>query len=310
MESKSKAFNESHNSSASIDSLCLCFRGMAGTGKRKQLIQRLKEIADFRRLPFNIQMKTLSFDSNSASTVNKGEQDNDDSKGDSHTIEYESSLVHIGFDISRMSMQDKNILRPVLLNYGKGSHVLAGEHGRGNRIIVLYHAHLLSSESILIIQSVLEQNDGDLSIWLTSELPVTHRIRDWFVEIPVGGIDYAFEKFKKIKPKAVNWNDIFYEKLKSWIKADLPNLKEVSDIKAFIYEILMRNLRWVECVHFLLDVILEMKELNEKQRKLLLQVLANTQATGGGITLPSYRIPIVWENLFINLRNAIIDGST
>ena len=71
----------------------------------------------------------------------------------------------------------------------------------------------------------------------------------------------------------------------------------------------MRNLRWVECTHFLLDVILDMKELNEKQRVLLLKVLADTQATGGGLTLPSYRIPIVWENLFINLRRSIIDGS-
>jgi hypothetical protein len=210
-------------------------------------------------------------------------------------------------------MQDKNILRPVLTNYGKGSHVLAGEQGRGNRIIVLYHAHLLSSESILIIQSVLEQNDGDLSLWFTSELPVTHRIRDWFVEIPVSGsdkiYDYNFEKFKKLKSNSVNWNNIFHEKIKNWIHAPLPNLKEVADIKGFVYEILMRNLRWVECTHFLLDVILEMKELNEKQKKLLLKVLANTQATGGGLTLPSYRIPIVWENLFINLRNAIIDGS-
>ena len=156
---------------------------------------------------------------------------------------------------------------------------------------------------------MLEQNDGDLSIWFTSELPVTQRISDWFVEIPVGGIDYNFEKYKKIKPEAVNWKDIFYEKLKSWIIADLPNLKEVADIKAFVYEILMRNLRWVECTHFLLDVILGMDELNEKQRILLLKVLSNTQASGGGLTLPSYRIPIVWENLFINLRNAIIDGS-
>lgn len=292
-----------------MDSLSLCFRGMPGTGKRTQLVQRLKQVADSRNLHFQIQTKTLSFDSNSASTVNKGEQDDEDTKSDSHTIEYESSLVHIGFDISRMSMQDKNILRPVLLNFGKGSHVLAGDNGCGNRIIVLYHAHLLSSESVLIIQSVLEQNDGDLSIWCTSELPMTQRIRDWFVEVPVGGIDYNFEKFKRIKPNAVNWPDIFYQKLKSWIDAPNPNLKEVSNIKAFVYELLMRNLRWVECTHFLLDVVLQMKELNDKQRLLLLKVLANTQATGGGLTLPSYRIPIVWENLFINLRKSIIDGS-
>jgi hypothetical protein len=290
-----------------MDSLCLCWRGMPGTGKKTQLYERLKQIALSRKVPFNIQTKVLSFDSGNASTVAKGEDDDD--KSDSHTIEYESSLVHLGFDIARMSMQDKNILRPVLTNYGKGSHVLSGENGCGNRIIVLYHAHLLSSESVLIIQSVLEQNDGDLSIWFTSELPVALRIRDWFIEIPTQGEDRNFELFKKLsKEKIHNWDEIFYKKLLSWTHSK-PNLSEVSEIKKFIYEILTRNLRWVECVHFLLDVILQMKEINEGQRVRLLKVLANTEATSGGITLPSYRIPIVWENLFVNLRNAIIDDS-
>ena len=290
-----------------LDTLCLCWRGMAGTGKRTQLQEKLKFIANSRNLPYNIQLKTLSYESGNASTVAKGEQD-DDEKEDSHTIDYESSLVHIGFDIARMSMQDKNILRPVLTNYGKGSHVLGGEK-RGNRIIVLYHAHLLSSESILIIQSVLEQNDGDLSIWFSSELPVPQRIRDYFVEISTSGEDRNFDLYKKQNVNLAikhNWNDVFYMKLKSWLNVK-PNLKDVNEIKKFVYEILMRNLRWVECVHFLLDVIVQMEELNEGQRLRLLKVLADCEATGGGLTLPSYRIPIVWENLFLNLRNAIID---
>jgi hypothetical protein len=280
---------------------------MAGVGKRTELLEKLKLIAQSRNLPFNIQIKTLSYESGNASTLAKVEQD-DDEKDDNHTIEYENSLVHIGFDIARMSMQDKNILRPVLTNYGKGSHVLGGDK-RGNRIIVLYHAHLLSSESILIIQSVLEQNDGDLSIWLTSELPVSQRIRDYFVEIPTKGDDRNFEIYKKqntLLQIKHNWEDVFRLKLLSWLKVN-PNLKDVNDIKKFVYEILMRNLRWVECVHFLLDVIIQMKEINENQRLRLLKVLSECQATGGGLTLPSYRIPIVWENLFINLRNAIID---
>ena len=297
-----------------MDSLCLAYRGMAGTGKRTSIIQCLKRVAESRGLPFNIQTKVLSFDSGNASTVAKGEQDDDDdSKSDNHTIEYESSLVHIGFDIARMSMQDKTILRPVLTNYGKGSHVLASDKGCGNRIIVLYHAHLLSSESVLIIQSVLEQNDGGLSIWATTEIPMTHRISDWFIEIPTNGsIDLNFEMYKNKSQQGQghvhNWNDIFEKKLLSWMKNNEPNLNDVADTKKFVYEILMRNLRFVECVHFLLDVILQMDSLKKDQKYRLLEVLADTEATGGGITLPSYRIPIVWENLFLKLRNAIIDG--
>jgi hypothetical protein len=280
---------------------------MAGTGKKTELLNKLKQIAALRKVPFHIQMKTLSFDSGTASTVAKGEQDDDDTKEDSHTIEYESSLIHIGFDIARMSMQDKNILRPVLTNYGKGSHVLSGESGRGNRIVVLYHSHLLSSESILIIQSVLEQNDGDLSLWFTSEMPVAQRIRDWFIEIPTKGNDINLDNYNKItNNKYHTWEDIFKKKILSW-KNNKPNLNEVNNIKKFVYELLMRNLRMVECVHFLLDVIIDLSDINEKQRLRMIEVLANTEATSGGITLPSYRIPIVWENMFINLRNAIID---
>ena len=291
----------------SIDSLSISWRGMAGSGKRTQVIESLRRVAQYRKIPFNIQMKTLSFDSGNASTIAKGEEEED--KNDSHQIEYESSLVHIGFDIARMSMQDKNILRPVLTNYGKGSNVLSGEHGHGNRIVVLYHAHLLSSESVLIIQSVLEQNENDLSIWFTSEVPVVQRIRDWFVEIPVSSeTDKTFVTMKQ-KNEHINhnWSDIFKMKLIQWKQNDKPNLNEVQEIKKFIYEILMRNLRWVECVHLLLDVIISMKELTEKERLKLLYVLSETQATGGYITLPSYRIPIVWENLFLKLRNAILE---
>ena len=292
-----------------MDTLSICWRGMAGSGKRTQCIEKLKQIAALRKIPFHIQMKTLSFDSGNASTVAKGEEE--EVKNDSHQIDYESSLVHIGFDIARMSMQDKNILRPVLTNYGKGSHVLSGENGHGNRIVVLYHAHLLSSESVLIIQSVLEQNENDLSIWLTSELPVIQRIRDWFVEVPCSSTDDR--SFLTLKQNNIhinhNWPDIFKKKLLQWKENQKPDLSEVQEVKKFVYELLMRNLRWVECVHFLLDVIILCNELTDKDKQKLLHVLSETQATGGYSTLPSYRIPIVWENLFLKLRNAILDDS-
>ena len=117
-----------------------------------------------------------------------------------------------------MSMQDKNILRPVLMNYGKGSNVLSGENGHGKRIVVLYHAHLLSSESVLILQSVLEQNENDISIWITSEIPVIQRIRDWFVEVGVSSEnDKSFDKMKQANEHINhNWHDIFKNKILQW----------------------------------------------------------------------------------------------
>jgi hypothetical protein len=226
---------------------------------------------------------------------------------------YETSLVHIGLDIARMSMQDKHILRPVLMKLGQGSQVLAGEQGRGSRLLVLYHAHLLSSESVLLLQACLEQNEGDLSIWMTSEMPVPQRIRDWFVEIPVAGYDRAFEQYAAATVaagpapalKLMNWPDVFATLFRRWLASPPPTLKEVKEVKAIVYEMMMRNLRWVEVVHFILDVVLCMEGVTPQQRQACVKALGGCEATAGGYTIPSYRIPILWESLFLQLRSIL-----
>jgi hypothetical protein len=225
-------------------------------------------------------------------------------------IMHETSLVHIGLDVARMSMQDKNILRPVFAKMGSGSQVLTGKQGRGCRILVLYHAHLLSSESVLLLHSCLEQNEGDVSIWLTSELPVPQRIRDWFIEIPVAGVDRAFDAFSKtLNSAAIGWTDIFRALIDKWVVAPKPKMHDIKEVKAVVYEMLMRNLRWVEATHHLLDVALQHPGLTLEQRSKVIKILASCDATGGGYTIPSYRIPILWENLFIQLRAALAKES-
>ena len=255
-------------------------------------------------------MKYLQIGSAAAST---GEVDeNDETTGERTTeagqFSYESSVVHVGFDVSRMSMQDKNILRPVFLRLGQGSQVLAGSQGRGSRILVLYHAHLLSTESILLLQAALEQNDGDLSVWMTSEIPVPVRVRDWFVEVPVVGADKQFSVYKQklnTSEHLADWPDVFIRLFTKWTKETTLTLRDVPQIKSFIYELLMRNLRWTECIHFVLDALLLTPDLSWEQRQKALDVVASFEGTGGGQTLPSYRIPILWESLFLQLRAAL-----
>ena len=297
-----------------MDSLCLCWRGNPGTGKRRQLLQHLQLVAKSRGLPFSLHSKFLQIGSVSSSSTGEVDE-HDDTSGERTTEQgefaYESSLVHVGFDVSRMSMQDKNILRPVFLKLGQGSQVLTGSQGRGSRIVVLYHAHLLSTESILLLQSALEQNNGDLSVWMTSEIPVPLRVRDWFVEVPVGGEDRQFLGYAGSDTKLANWPDIFRRLFRSWQAAGHPKLEDVAKIKQFVYELLMRNLRWTECCHFILDVLLELPDLSHTQRRRALEILAECEGTGGGQTLPSYRIPILWEGLFLQLRSALsIDGES
>jgi len=287
-----------------MDSLNLCWRGMAGVGKTKQLVKYLETIANLRGLPFAITMRSIT---GSGGGVSEEGDEGATGEAEAGQIQYESSSVHIGFDVARMSMQDKQILRPVLLNFGQGSQVLAGNQGRGARILVLYHAHLLSSESVLLLQACLEQNEGDVSIWLTSEMPVPHRIRDWFVEVPVKGPDSGFEKFRgEIEGDHIaSWQTIFNNLLQKWINSSEPTIESIKEVKAFIYELLMRNLRWVEATHFLLDVILVHKGMTTDQRTKCLIALSNCEATAGGYTIPSYRIPILWESLFIQFRTIL-----
>ena len=298
-----------------MDGLCLSWRGNPGTGKRAQLLQHLQLVAKGRQLPFSLHTKFLQVGSATAGST--GEVDEADETTGERTTEagqfaYESSVVHVGFDVSRMSMQDKNILRPVFLRLGQGSQVLAGPQGHGSRILVLYHAHLLSTESILLLQAALEQNDGDLSVWMTSEIPVPVRVRDWFVEMPVKGDDRQFSLYKQrvsnvSEDHIADWPDVFMRLFSRWLKHKngKPTLDDVPAIKSFVYELLMRNLRWTECVHFVLDALLLMPGLSWEQRQKALDVVAKCEGTGGGQTLPSYRIPILWESLFLQLRSAL-----
>ena len=288
-----------------MDSLSICWRGMAGTGKKKLLHDALKKVSALRRLPFNIQMRRTGAAVAGVDVTEAGATDEgaDPEEGAAGQFMMETSIVHIGLDIARMSMQDKHILRPVLTNLGQGSQVMAGEQGRGSRILVLYHAHLLSSESVLLLQACLEQNEGDLSIWLTSELPVPQRIRDWFVEVSVGGRDYAYENYTRtVAHEVTNWPTVFKGIIDKWRNSPPPKIQDVKEVKAYVYEMLMRNLRWVEVSHFLLDMLLTHPDITERQRKAAVGALASCEATGGGYTIPSYRIPIIWESLFLQLR--------
>jgi hypothetical protein len=54
-----------------------------------------------------------------------------------------------------------------------------------------------------------------------------------------------------------------------------------------------------------LDVILTFPFDSEEKRGSLLSILAKQEATGAGMTIPSYRIPLLWESLFLDIREAI-----
>ena len=288
-----------------MDSLNLSFRGQPGSSKKKALHEMLQKIAVTRGVPFTIQNRqfhTHGISKNDTGQIStSAEDDGDDTSSEKDCFPYECSHLHIGFDIARMSMQDKIYLKPILQRWGLGSQVLAGEQGRGSRILVFYHAHLFSTESCFLLHSLLEDSFGDISVWFTSELPVPLRLVDYFVEIPVPSPTNLLDCRPSTNP---SWHVIFRNLVRSWSQKPFPKLNETNEIRAFLYELLMRNLRWTDCLHYLLDTILSYP-LEESKKKRVLDILARQEATGAGQTIPSYRIPLLWEALFLELREAL-----
>lgn len=290
-----------------MDSLNLCWRGQTRTGKKEQLHSALRRLAELRGIPFSIQTKqfyTQGLNKSETGQISTSveEDGNDDGGYDKESFPYEFSLLHVGFDIARMSMQDKIYLKPILQRWGTGSQVLAGNQGRGSRILVFYHAHLFSTESYFLLHSLLENNYGDVSLWFTSELPVAERLSDYFIEIPVA-------KNPSMAVSSPSWSDLFRKLVQGWSEKPFPKLQETNEIRQLLYELLMRNLRWTDCVHYLLDSTLELS-LPKEKRRAVLAILAEQEATSAGQTIPSYRIPLLWEGLFLKLREVISKDST
>jgi hypothetical protein len=285
-----------------MDDQNLCWRGMPGSGKRNELHKHLQIVASQRGIPFHVSQKIFQITPSSSGQDEDGEGTS--SAVDKNNIPYEFSYIHFGFDIARMSMQDKILLRPILQKIGSGAQVLTGNQQCAHRILVFYHAHLLSTESCYLLHGLLEEASG-ISIWLTSELPLPHRLADYFLEIPVSskeGKDLSLLKLGN--PTPPSWNDVFKKVFYKWSGQGSPTIQETTDVRDMIYEILMRNLRWVECIHILMDVFLEM-DIPLKKKQTLFLALADQEATAAGQTIPSYRIPLLWESLFLRLREAV-----
>jgi len=278
-----------------------CWRGPPGSGKRMLLQEKLREWAT--------QMGQLYVPKTQLwnAPIQGGEVDEEASE-EKALLPMEISIIHWGFDISRMSLQDKQFLRSILLKWGRGSQVLSSGHAQ--RCLVLYHAHLLSSESIILLQAFLEENHKDTVVWLTSEHPLPLRIADWCLDIPVsGGRDLSLDIIQSTAPEHSDMSSVptlEYEiqfVCKKWMETQ-PTLSDVKKIRSIVYALLHRNIRWTDGFHHWLFAI-DKLTLSPEKRKEVAKVCIRQPFTGSGQTVPSYRIPVLWENYLCSLRQAL-----
>jgi hypothetical protein len=250
--------------------------------------KRLERLAFQRGLSLSITRKQWHLDSRVSDEQAQSEELRKDG------LPYETSLLHNGFSVARMSLQDRHYIRSIVDSLGENAHVL-----RGDRILVLYEADLLSTESVLLIQRLLEMRSesGNISIWMTVRESVPHKLTDWFLDIPV----------PLSAPLHHPWSLIIWDWVQKTRALKTHDISHIEAIRNTIYALLQRNIRWFDIHQIFLDLVLEHSNgLGEELTGKILTCLAASPNTAAGHTLTSYRIPMAWESLFVSLYDVLV----
>jgi len=269
--------------------------------KRSKLAvhKRLELLAKQRGLPLTITRKQWHLDARVTDEQAQSEELRKDG------LPYETSLLHNAFSIARMSLQDRHYIRSIVDSLGENAHVL-----RGDRILVFYEADLLSTESVLLIQRLLEMRSesGNISIWCTVRESVPFKLRDWFLDVPIPLQMAPFHPWANVIwdwiQRTRNLRPVGSSNIK-W--SNTHSLNHIEAIRSTIYAILQRNIRWFDIHQIFMELIFEHHvELGPTLTKKLLECLAASPNTATGHTLTSYRIPIAWESLFVSLYDILV----
>ena len=90
---------------------------------------------------------------------------------------------------------------------------------------------------------------------------------------------------------------------KEWIQ-NPPVLSDVKKVRSIVYSLLHRNIRWTDGFHLWLFAI-DTLDISKEKRKAVANICIKQHFTGSGQTVPSYRIPILWEHYLCSLREAL-----
>jgi len=277
------------------------WRGFRGVGKRTQLLTFLEIQANKIGVPFEIKKGTWYLNKQSCGG---GDPDEDDEEASGKSIPYEESNLHLGFDVARMSMSDKVFLQSVLTRWTGQQDVCLISSLIQTRYLVLYHAHFLTDESVLQLQECLEQYPT-FAILLTTELPLSGRIRDFCFEIPVIGNDMLLSNYTK-KANLIEtdvWLEFFKKTINDWSTGW--SASKIADVRNWIYICLQRNLRWTDVITYWMEAIYVTEWITPNMRCKLMDILWNAESGSGWVLVTSYRIPILWEHVHLKLAHKL-----
>jgi hypothetical protein len=273
------------------------WRGSSGCGKKTELLNYIRKQG--KNIGIDLEIKTSVWFLNKQ--TNNANPDEEDDEISGKSIPYEESQLHLGFDVARMSMSDKVFLQSILTRWTGQQDVCLISSMIQTRYLVLYHAHFLTDESVLQLQECLEQYPT-FTILLTTELPLCGRLRDFCFEIPVNGKDNLLDKYTKslnITEKDV-WLEFFKETLEDWSKKEGSAIL-ITEIRNWIYICLQRNLRWTDVIMYWIIAIYETEWMTPKMKSDVLDILWKAESSSGWVLVTSYRIPILWEHVHLQL---------
>ena len=277
------------------------WRGSRGVGKRTQLLKFLETQAKKVNTSFEIKKGTWFLTKQATAG---GDPDEDDDEGSGKSIPYEESALHLGFDVARMSMSDKVFLQSILTRWTGQNDVCLISSVIKTRYLVLYHAHFMTDESVLQLQECLEQYPT-FAILLTTELPLSNRLRDFCLEIPIQGEDNLLANYTKkenLLQKDV-WLEFFKKTINDW--STNWNAEKITDVRNWIYTCLQRNLRWTDVITYWIEAIYETEWITPRIRAELMHTLWNAESGAGWTLITSYRIPILWEHVHLKLAHQL-----
>jgi hypothetical protein len=281
------------------------WRGWRGCGKRTQLLEFIKVQANAIGIPFELKQSVWFLNKQ----TNNADPDEEDDDAGGKSIPYEESHLHLGFDVARMSMSDKVFLQSILSRWTGQQDVCLMSSSIQTRYLVLYHAHFLTDESVLQLQECLEQYPH-FAILLTTEFPLSPRLRDFCFEIPVVGDDMLLAKYTKsanLIEKDV-WLEFFKKSLEEW--STNWDVSKITDVRNWIYICLQRNLRWTDVIMYWILTIYETEWITPTMRGQLLTTLWHAESGSGWVLVTSYRIPILWEHVHLKLAHQLYDLRT
>ena len=294
----------------------LAWRGPRGAGKVSSVRRILTDYAARLKIPFNPQQRHWQLqggDEGGGGEISTSvEESVSTAKGNEKKgLLYETSMIHREFDVARMSLQDKNYIQDILGAIQGTSNILIGDSGPASHIFVFHHAHLLSEESVILLQETLERYGSVVSIFLTTEQPLPERLRDHFLEIPHPGKDKGFDALKVRHGQlglSASWVRFFEATWTRWKGIRTWGLEHVVELRQWIYICLQRNLRWCDMVQYWTETVqgaFNKGHIGPEELKKYLSILATAKGGGGWIMLPSYRIPIAWERLLLDLTGVM-----